>query len=154
MCVGTSDEDRPRRRARAVNAVTDGEDDEAVDQRRVDRLQNLLEQATKGIVAMAAKKGATGADKSGRSADQGKSSSPKGSSGGNSGRGRGADVALGGSKILRWILANVAVKLATGSKTARNQNHLLRNRRVRTQFPVSLCRRHEFTLLYYGFLQG
>jgi len=42
------------------------EDDEVMDQRRVDHLQNLLEQATKGIVAMAAKKGATGADKSGR----------------------------------------------------------------------------------------
>jgi len=48
-----------------------------------------LEQATKGIVAMAAKKGATGANKSGRSADQGKSSSLKKSSSENSGRGRG-----------------------------------------------------------------
>ena len=45
-----------------MNALTDHEDDEVMDQRRVDRLQNLLEQATKGIVAMAAKKGATGAD--------------------------------------------------------------------------------------------
>jgi len=72
-----------------VNAVTDGESDEVIDQRQVDRLQSLLEQATKGIVAMAAKKGATGASKSGRSADSDKSSSPKKSSGGNSGRGRG-----------------------------------------------------------------
>ena len=59
-CIGTSDDDRPKRRARAVNAVNDGEDDEVMDQRRVDHLQNLLEQATKGIVAMAAKKGAIG----------------------------------------------------------------------------------------------
>ena len=85
----TSDDDRPRRRARAVNAVTDGEDDEVMDQRRVDHLQNLLEQATKGIVTMAARKGATGANKSSRSADQGKSSSSKKSSGENSGRSRG-----------------------------------------------------------------
>jgi len=88
-CVGTSDDDRPRRRARAVNAVTDGEDDEIMDQWRVDHLQNLLEQATKGITAMAAKNGATGASKSGRSADSGKSSSSKKGSGENSGRGRG-----------------------------------------------------------------
>ena len=70
-CIGTSDDDWPKRRARAMNVVTDGEDD-VMDQRRVDRLQDLLEQATKGIAAMAAKKGAIGVNKSGRSADNGK----------------------------------------------------------------------------------
>ena len=92
ISVGTLDDDRPKRRARAVNAVTDHEDDEVMDQRRVDHLQNLLEQATKGINAMAAKKGAKGVNQSGCSADDGKQSSSKKSSDGNSMRGRGLSL--------------------------------------------------------------
>ena len=83
----TSDDDRPGRRSRTVNAVTDAGDD-AVDQLRVDELQSLLERATKGIAALAAKKGATDQGKSGRDTSGDKSSSRKGSRGKNSGRGQ------------------------------------------------------------------
>ena len=83
-----ADDDRPRRRSRAVNAVQGTGDDTAV-QLHMDSLQNLLEEATKGIASLAAKTGAANKGKSGRDGGTAKSSSPKkGSKSKNSGKGK------------------------------------------------------------------
>ena len=56
--MSISDDDRPKRRSRAVNAVQDTGKD-AAPQLSVGELQDLLAQATKGIAALAAQSGAT-----------------------------------------------------------------------------------------------
>jgi len=61
--VSISDDDRPKRRSRAVNTVQDTGKD-AAPQRSVGELQDLLAQATKGIAALAAQFGETGKNKS------------------------------------------------------------------------------------------
>ena len=82
------DDDRPRRRSHAVNAVQGTGDDTAV-QLRVDELQNLLEQAAKGIAALTAQTRAADKGTTGRDAGTKKPSSPKkGSKSRNSGKGR------------------------------------------------------------------
>jgi len=82
--ISISDEDRPKRRSCAVNAVQDTGNDTAP-QLSVGELQNLLAQATKGIATLAAHSGATDKGKSSTK----KSSSPKKNSRlRNSGRGR------------------------------------------------------------------
>ena len=78
-----SDDDQPKHRSHAVNAVQ-GTDGDTAPQLSVGELQDLLAQATKGIAALATQSGA---------ADKGKSSTkksyyPKNSSPRNSGRGR------------------------------------------------------------------
>ena len=86
--TSVSEEDRPRRQSRAVNALQGTGDDTAV-QLRMDELQNLLEQATKGIAALAAHTGAADKGKSGRDADAKKLSYPKKNSRSrNSGKGK------------------------------------------------------------------
>jgi len=74
--ISVSDDDRPKRRSRAVNAVQDTSKD-TTSQLSVGELQDLLAQATKGIAALAAQSRATDKDKSNTK----KSSSPKKSSG-------------------------------------------------------------------------
>jgi len=74
-----SSDDRARRRSRAVNAVQGTGDDSTV-QLHVDELQNLLEQATNGIAALAAQTGAADKGKSGCDAGTKKPSLPKKSS--------------------------------------------------------------------------
>jgi len=82
--VSISDDDRPKRRSRAVNAVQDTGNDTAA-QLGVGELQDLLAQATKGIAALAARSRVTDKNKSNTK----KSSSPKKNSRSrNSGRGR------------------------------------------------------------------
>jgi len=68
--ISISDDDWPKRRSRAVNAVQDTGKDTAP-QLNVGELQDLLVQATKGIAALAAQSGET---------DKGKSSTRKSSS--------------------------------------------------------------------------
>jgi len=70
--MSISDDDRPKRRSRAVNAVHDTGKD-AAPQLSMGELQDLLSQAKKGIAALAAQSGATDKGKSGTR----KSSSPK-----------------------------------------------------------------------------
>ena len=98
-----SDEDRPKRRSRAVNAVQDTGGNTAP-QLSVGELQDFLAQATNGIVALAAQSGATDKDKSSTK----KSCSPKKNSRSqNSGRssGRKQDPKvdpLGCGKVGHW----------------------------------------------------
>jgi len=68
--VSTSDDNRPKRRSRAVNAVQDTGGDTAP-QLSMGELQDLLAQATEGIAALAVQSGAT---------DKGKSTAKKSSS--------------------------------------------------------------------------
>jgi len=79
-----SDEDRPKRPSRALNAAQDTGKDTAP-QLSVGELHDLLAQATKGITALAAQSGAT--DK-GKSSTKKSSSPKKNSRSWNSGRGR------------------------------------------------------------------
>ena len=74
--ISVSDDDRPRHRSRAVNAVQGTGDDSAV-QLRVDELQNLPEQATKGTAALVAETGAADKSTLGRDAGMKKPSTPK-----------------------------------------------------------------------------
>jgi len=81
----SDDDDRPRRRSRAVNVVQDTNKDSAPPL-SADEVRDLLAQATKGIAALTAQSGETGKDKSGAK----KSSSSKKNSGAqSSGRGGG-----------------------------------------------------------------
>jgi len=98
--VSISDDDRPRRRSRAVNAVQDTGKD-AAPQLSVGELRDLLAQATKGIAALAAQSGET---------DKGKSSAKKSSSTKKSSGEADTDVTQVKSKILRSILAATVVK--------------------------------------------
>jgi len=82
--VSISNEDRPKRRPCAVNAVQDTGKD-AAPPLSVGELQDLLTQATKGIAALAAQSGET--DK-GKSSTRKSSSAKKSSGSRNPGRGR------------------------------------------------------------------
>jgi len=72
----TSDDDRGKRRSRAVNAVSDKSDGGLAIQKCMDELQEMLEKVTKGIAALAAQSGAVDKGKNTRDSDA-KSTSPK-----------------------------------------------------------------------------
>jgi len=99
----SDDDDRPKRRSRAVNAVQDTSKDSAP-QLSADEVRDLLAQATKGIAALAAQSGETDKDKLGAK----KSSSSKKNSGAQS-SGRGGNRRYSG-RIPRLIHATTVMR--------------------------------------------
>jgi len=117
--TSVSDDDQPRRQSLAVNAVQGTGDDTAV-QLRMDELQNLLEQATKGIAALAAQTGAADKGKSGRNIMRGPrtlkgSKDPQISSEELGDRKQWAVTSLGGAYAQGMLAEPLTTKIAWGN---------------------------------------